>query len=862
MRMRHRLKPLYAILTVAIVLILSAKGLPAFAASAPVGSATGYAEEIAAAFPDRQTSSYDSSRFTSFVAAKLNGMGWDARVTSYSKLMKALDQRTANTSFTHVSGENVLAYSKEMEPAGPVDLLVVAPYDVFLRETGEPQEISYTARAAGALLAFAESREAWAAHSPSIVIAFVSGHYQYGAGMEALLEELMVEQGRQVLAAVVLGDIDALDSLPLAVHATTPASLLQSVYDAARRAGVPATVVGPGAREAWYKTVTSPRVGAFSVESMFDGGQFKGEAHVLAAKGIPALTLGTPRNNVLWPIDDAADGKPEQAAALLRGLAEGVRTLQSGGPAVSEVVVVQALGDLYLFSRDTLLKASGALALAAVAIIVQKQRKGSSLASLALFGGVLLAMAVAHPLRSAWFSGDPQRYAALLRPRESLFLYVWSGLAIVALGVFRIWRVKIRIAHLHSKMESYKAQSAAASAQVSGNGDPSSDEHSSSNGQASPNGQPDGRAASKPAAGNWAGPWALAAIAAIPLGTSLAGSEIAAPALVSTACLAFIVLIDFPDRLPKPVTLILRLLGAASAVLPAVWAGSPMVRDAARVYAISAVQFGAEAVSFTVSLAAFVACVISAFRLPEPPSRRGMILVTLAEILILAVFIAVGVTIPRKSAQALPARALMEESLGSDSRMNLYVTRPVGSIRLLSPGEEAAVAGMPREIVNRGYGELMRLPTTPAADWVEIVHDVSSSDNGDKEQRLTGQMSATFRVRPSYYRLTLKDVPLTKNSVTPFRLENEAELIGAEIPSTAWAATGARPGYSITVTWWMPVEMTLTRNYTAVVARSSSRVEVSMGAVYLDKSYMGLTPSAPSTRFVQVTTVGGAQGYN
>jgi len=103
---------------------------------------------------------------------------------------------------------------------------------------------------------------------------------------------------------------------------------------------------------------------------------------------------------------------------------------------------------------------------------------------------------------------------------------------------------------------------------------------------------------------------------------------------------------------------------------------------------------------------------------------------------------------------------------------------------------------------------------------------------------------------------------LTKSSRTPFRLENALEVIGPEVPPAAVEVAGTQPGYSISVTWWMPVDLTLAKSYNVVVNPSSSRVEITGRAVYLDRSYLGLTPSAPSTRFVQVTTVSGATGYN
>jgi hypothetical protein len=441
-------------------------------------------------------------------------------------------------------------------------------------------------------------------------------------------------------------------------------------------------------------------------------------------------------------------------------------------------------------------------------------------------------MAAAHFFRSAWFSGDSQKYFLALRPYETVFLYVWSGLGLVAMGFFRIWRIRTRIALLHSRIPAATLEAAEGES------------------QAHPTG----------VAGNWAGPWGLAVMAAVLLGTSAVRSEISPFALVSTLGLALAVLCDRPDKFPKPATLLLRLLGAAAVLPTLLWAGSPLSMDAARVYALSISRISVEAIAFTASISVLVAGLVSSFRLPPPASRGKMALVALAEITIVAIFITVGMLIPRYKDETLPARAVIREYLGSEARITIDATRPLGNLALMPDGVQPAIQEVPAGLISRTRSEVVRLGLKVPTTWADISQATVSTEKGEKATTVSGTLMAAFRERPAFFQLTLQDVALTKNSTTAFILEDLAGLIGGagESPDIN---VEPRVGYAVIVTWWMPVEASLTRDFTLTIVPTSSRVDVTGRALYLGRSYLGLVPSAANTTFTMVTSVAGLTTY-
>ncbi len=791
--------------------------------------------EIAAKFPDRKTSSYDSQQLVSFLRGQLEGRGWKTETQAYSLLLRSDAPKALDTAFVQVSGENVLAYRTPPSAANPVDLLLVAPYDVLVKEPSEPNGISYTARATAVLLSLAsglDPSKSWPAF-PSVAVAFVSGHYQYGAGIGALVEELTVKRGAQVKAALVVGDIDAMDSIPVTVDDRTPAGLAQAVYRSARKSGARVTLVGPGAREAWSRAVMRPQAGALSVESMFDNGTFQGEAAVLLEKGIPALTLGTPRNNLQLRLSPPSPGKIDRVTATLRGFLDSSPAQGTGQTRAGDTVSVQVFGKLLFIPRATasVFGVAGAMAAATVLALGLGRRK--DLTPLALLAGVLAAAGVAHFLTNLWVGSNSRIYTAAVSPSEVLFLYFWSGLTLVALGFFRIWRIRTRIAQLHSRLPVPSSMDGA-------------DEHVSS-----------------PAQSTWAGPWGLAAVTAVLAGTSLLGSEVFAPALLATVCLSVAVLLDHPG-LGKAATWAVRLLGTLPVLLTIFWAGSPFSGDAARIYSVTTAGMNVESVSFTISVAVFATLLVSSFRFPAPASPKSVKFMTLAELATVLVLVALGLTIPKIGAAALPARALIREYYGTESKITVETSRPLGLVTLVPQGAQLVVSGLPSGLSNRSISESIRMgnyevPSTWATVWQGAKNSVKHQDG---KATVTGEISATFFERPSYYQVRFQDAAYTRNVTIPFQLINLPSVLGTAGRTPGPEATVTPvPGYSITVTWWMPQESSLTREFVVTFQPASSRVDVTGRAVYLDRSYAGFKPSAPNARFVSVTTVANQSGY-
>lgn len=353
----------------------------------------------------------------------------------------------------------------------------------------------------------------------------------------------------------------------------------------------------------------------------------------------------------------------------------------------------------------------------------------------------------------------------------------------------------------------------------------------------------------------------MATLAAVVMGTSLVGSELAVPALVATLGLFLSVSLDHPERYGRAATLAIRIPGTLASLALLLWAGPPFGADAARVYSLSLGRFGTEEVALTVVLAVFVSCLVSSFRLPAPAARKGMALANVAEAAIMVAFIAAGLLIPRSGADAVPARAVIREYLGNEGRITLDTSRPLGSLTLLPEGIAPAVPGVPDRVQNRVASETYRLGgPTAASAWANIAWSTAQVEKGEEGNTVRGTVTAAFGERPTFYQLAFRDVPATRNITAPFRLENLAEVIGVGDAAAVVADGESTPGSSITVTWWMPAESTLSRDFHLSIP-SSSRADVLGRATYVDRSYSGLNPVSPNTRFTLVTYVTGLTIY-
>jgi hypothetical protein len=825
---------------------------------------------IAGEFPDRKTSAYDSQRLVSYLSGQLQSRGWTAEVLPYSMLVRATASNSPNTRFVQVTGEDVLAYRVPPSQSNGVDILIVAPYDLLFKEADDPALASYTARATSLLLDTALGLGPAGANPtlPGVVVAFVSGHYQYGAGVRALLDELE-RRGASVSAAVVIGDVDALSSLPLTVSDSTPVAFAQAVYRLARQSGLQVTLVGPRAREALYRAFLSAQTGVFSGESVFDNGEFRGEATVLAAKGIPAVTIGTPRNNLAAARMPSPPGKAQKVAALLHamltedssgrgGLGAGLWANLTRGPAIGEEVVLQVAGDAFFVPGKTLQIAAAVLGIAALAVLRLDVRRRKDLAPLALLGGILAVSAVSHVIKDVWFSGNKTQ-AMILHPASSLFLYVWSTATLVTLGFLRIWRIRSRIALLHSR---YPLQPLPPGAGISGRaGLDGADE------SFAPQGPPPDTSAAPGAPGtggeprSWAGSWGLAATMAILAGMSILGSEMAPPAMLAVLCMTIAVALDRAGSRPWAAWL-QRVLCAASLLPLVFWAGSPFTRDGLLVYASAMGSLGIESASFTVSTAVLAACLISTFHLPRPASPRGRRLMTLAELGLLALFVTLGLAIPGTDGGVQPAQAMVKEFYGTEGRFTLDTTRPLGRVAMLPASVQSRVSDFPSELANQVLSENVRLSLlgTPST-WADIRLFTGPPEKGQEETRYVGEVRASFAEKPTFYEVRFTDAPYARTLSRPFRLSNLAQILGGEgRPSQVDLAVEPVASYSITVAWWMPKESPGSVPLDISLTPSFSRVDVTGRAVYLDRSYSGAMPSAGDARFYQMTTVTGQSG--
>ena len=793
---------------------------------------------LAGEFRDRKTSSYDSQRFVSYLSGQLQRLGWKTEIQPYTVWVQASPQEAPKERFVHVTGENLVAYGPGVAPGGPpgapVDILLVAPYDVLFQD--DPGHVSYTARATNLLLdvlsGLSQQAEAGAGQPhPRVAAAFVSGHYQYGSGIQALLEHFQ-DNGIKVPLCIVVGDIGALSGVPLSLEDSTTASLSRTLWRALEGHGLRPVLIGRGINEALYRQAAGPQPAGFSVESAFDGGSFPGEAWVVSSKGIPVVTVGTPRSSML---PDQESWSPEKTREVASSLEEFVLTqaksgswsLLAEGSAVRDCLVAQFLGSP-LFIRSALAKWTGLAAGAlAVAIALLTRRLGG--ASLALLGGVTLAFLLGHALRAAFLSGA-KGLLPLEDPGLSLFIYCLSSLSILSLGFLRLWRVRTRIAILHECRPSSPASSYAS--------------------QAGPEGAGTGPGGATPAGrGDWVELWVLATAAAIAVGCSLARSELASPGWAAVAGLS--VAVGTGTSVERPWTTWVRKGVSILSLVPlAFFAGSPLNDDAIRAYAAALDGISVESAAFTLSMAALVTCLISSFRFPRPASRRGLRLMGAAEMLIVGLTLGLGLYLPKAASQRLQAQALIKESYGSEARLSVDVTHPLGEFRLFA-GTEPGVPGMPVVLVNKSLSENLRLspsgvPCPFARITMETLRETKTQDAVGKQ----GNITARFEEAPTYYEITFQDVPLTRSPAQPFELRNVSSILGMD------AGLSPASGYSITFTWWMPRGSSQVVPFDVLIPSATTRVDVTASAVYLDRSYSGVSPQTMSpARFLKATTV-------
>lgn len=129
---------------------------------------------------------------------------------------------------------------------------------------------------------------------------------------------------------------------------------------------------------------------------------------------------------------------------------------------------------------------------------------------------------------------------------------------------------------------------------------------------------------------------------------------------------------------------------------------------------------------------------------------------------------------------------------------------------------------------------------------METLRETKTQDAVGKQ----GNITARFEEAPTYYEITFQDVPLTRSPAQPFELRNVSSILGMD------AGLSPASGYSITFTWWMPRGSSQVVPFDVLIPSATTRVDVTASAVYLDRSYSGVSPQTMSpARFLKATTV-------
>lgn len=607
-------------------------------------------EEIISRFPDRKTSSYEASQFLSFAAAFLKGEGWYPSITDYHAVVKSSSADRTQTTYVSVSGQNLLAFPSQTPP-GTIDLLLVAPYDTATPDDAEFLPLrAYTAEASASLLSL--SSEIRRSGSLTVALALVSGHYQLGAGAEALLKTLD-EKGLTVKSVLVLGDMYSSNYLPLVANNYLDLESLRASYDDARAAGLRPHIVGIG-NSTWYEVVSKAPSGSPTVDTLLGTSDFPGEGSVFAQREIPALTVGFPRGSYLASKDrqglETLD--PERASKVLSLLAalsqtgallKGTPDLPAAGgfpdPFAGGPAVFQAFDRMVVFEQKTVSLAGLAMCAFGTLVLIFCRRLLDA-RGLALTGGIALAATASFTISGALFSSVSGRYTSWAFPVLPLSMVgiLFAGLTL--LGFLRIWSVRSRIAHLHRK-----AYPNAPDSPLHGNGP--------------------GVGGNGNEVRTTAGAWGLALILAVTAGTGLKGSPFFPCALASSVLMCLSVVIE-GIRLRHNRSLgawvwVNRALYLAPLGAALLWAGSPTESEVLTRLGTGITHVSPETVASLLSVAASSASLISTFRFPKPAEkRRGLLL--LAEIITLAGMLAAVFALPKITPGSVPAHVVDYES--------------------------------------------------------------------------------------------------------------------------------------------------------------------------------------------------------
>lgn len=807
MRKPSYFRVLTALITLfAALQILMSPG-PAFAA--PSSPAYGIVES----FPERKTSSYEAGRFLSYLAGQLQQEGWSTRILPYTNVTKTASDLDRSIVYARVSGENLLAL--QSPDARSLDYLIISPYDnLFPDSPQDPSTWSATAVSTSLALELAHRLD----RDPlKLGMAFVSGHYQNGAGLWALMD-VLEEEGITAGAFLVLGDLQAYGRLPLVAGAETPISFVERLVEAAETAGLQPVI-------ATYRTLhllagRSRLLGGLSPEKPLPlGAGFQGEHGILEDLGVPVVTVGLPFSDPTVRSRSAAApavSVGDTVSAVAEALTSALGTPPPPeGPVAGEMPVLSVLGETRFVPGSVALGAG--LGLAAVLLAIALSRLPKDLSAFALCAGTCAAAALSMVLHSLFSNRSAVRYASDVLPGRSIIL-VFVIFALLVLSAFlRLWSIRSRIHHVH---------------EISRAGTRPPDEKSV-----------------------WGSAWGLAVLATLIGAASYTQSEmLPSLALAGVAHGAGTLILKPQGEGQAPSLYALwsaRLLYLAP-LLAVFWAGNPFAQWTQALYRASWTSLNWGSMISALSLGVTAASVLGTLRMPGPVARKAFLPLALCEVAALALVLISGLLVPTPYSPRIPAWAVAEESYGFEARLVFSSPVPIHRVTMVQshgdPSDYESLAGF----------QYIDLDDTVKFDW---AHPARTRYKGD-EKKAEDDTEEQVKLAASFGLMQYADAvsveffepELPRTHPKGFRIHGLDTLLGCS-PEELGGETSLHvpPRYSVSIVWWDTVHLPDSLPY-GVEPYGMARVTHKMQALYLDRSYAGISPVTEGIRYYRITS--------
>ncbi len=759
-------------------------------------------------FPDRKTGSPECREFFAAASVFLRKLNWHTDVLSYSVLIKAQDQKGINTTFVNVSGDNMVATGVPLAKMDTIDLLIVAPCDTLFTENGNRNILpSYTRNACNTLLSVASKIS-----SSNTALAFVSGHHQYGAGIEGLLDELSAK-GIKILSSVIVGDASSTHETPLIPNGNPPSATVKRVYDACNEAGLNVFLAGRRHRTAWYLENVCPTGGSLSPQTHLDWGNFEGEGDAFAKRDIPSVTIGLPVSpQMALPQVDKSQG----VISALGNLADSPFT-DAGDLLYDQAIFLQYGGTLTVIPAKTVKAASYIVSAVSLLVLLLCKNALGDLSRLALLVGTLLACVLAHLFRSLSVTLGSFRYLYSANPGAMFLSHIVLVLLLVLLGFLRLWNVRTRIHHLHGG-----AQTAATSLE------------------------------SKPKRLGHA--WGLAIMTATLAGLGTVGSEFTAPALLSVLALCLSVLVESRTQ---NVTSAFVWLARLSALVPSVTfymqAGVPWKSDSQAAYMAAWQAFRSEGISLLLAFSVSLSCLLSTCEFPRPVTGPRRKILRLSEPFVLVCLVGVLVMPPKLLPSNVPTTALVRETGGQNTEVSVTAPRPLGKV-FVEAGTPLLMGEPLEEVQDRTGSWSLKFPVQDTSVRATLSHNLHFVEDGDNGHLLQAHVEAAFLKNPTYYTVTLRDSSYGRGVKKPFNVTNLDQVVGGVgIPEEAYKVD-AKPGYCLRIVWWAPSEKQA-KCCLNVKPGTGSMVIVTSEAVYVDDLMVNVSFEADNAAFFGASTV-------